>query len=210
MINWDEVKVGVSDINQGGRMKAGLLVVACAMVLGGCAGTESYFDGKTGTRMIDTGTVNALNPSSSLMEVERCDGEVVQAYEWEDNYNDGTVIKHFHPEECKAEGGWRNVQAVGGYQPGYALAPVTTAIGGAAFVTGMDRFGNKMNTSDTNIQNDNNTSSNGGNSLSSARSDAYSNSNAAAAASGGAGGNGYGYGGKGGSGGSVINKGHRR
>lgn len=181
-------------------MKAGWMVAVCAMVLGGCAGTESYFDGKTGTRMIDTGTVNALNPSSSLMEVERCDGEVVQAYEWEENFNDGTIIKHFHPEECKTEEGWRNVKAIGGYQPGYALAPVTTAIGGAAFVIGMDRFGNKMNTSDTNVHQE------GGGA--SARSDAFGQGNSSAAASGGAGGNGYGYGGKGGrggAGGSVNN-----
>ena len=187
-------------------MKGVVLVVVGSVLLGGCAGTESYFDGKTGTRMIDTGSVNAFNPSASLMEVERCEGEVVQAYEWEENYNDGTIIKHFHPEECKAEGGWKNVQAVGGYQPGYAMAPVTTAIGGGLFVLGMDRFGNKMNTSDTNV-----TQQGGGaNSNSSSLGVGGQGGSAAAAASGGAGGNGYGFGGAGGKGGSVNYGKHRR
>ena len=96
-------------------------VVVGAVLLGGCAGTEVYFEKTTNTQEIDTGSVNALNPSSSLMEVRRCEGPVVGAYEREQehNYGDGTtlVTKTYYPMTC--EGGWVEVGKIGGSQPGY-------------------------------------------------------------------------------------------
>lgn len=194
-------------------MKQGMLVVFCMVLLVGCAGVEHYFDKDTGTSNVDSGSINSLNPSSSVLEVRRCEGPVIAPYTTseEHDYGDGTklVIEKHHPMTC--ETGWVDVAKVGGSQPGY-LSFFSSAFQSTMQFLGLREIGKGLGDSGNNTTNNNDTSSNGGNSnsLSSARSDAYSNSNAAASAQGGTGGNGYGYGGKGGSGGSVINKGHRR
>lgn len=143
-------------------------IVLGAVLLGGCAGTEVYFDKKTNTQGIDTGSVNALNPSSSVLEVRRCDGPVVDAYTMEEEYNhaDGTayVTEVHYPMTC--EDGWVSVAAVPATQPGW-MTVWSSVIDGFAFVLGMDRLGHGIGDSGSTTNNTNGSTSNGGQTINS-------------------------------------------
>lgn len=149
-------------------MKAGLLVAVCAMVLGGCAGVETYFDKDTGTQNIDSGSVNVLNPSSSVLEVRRCEGTVIAPYttQEEHDYGDGTklVVEKHHPITC--ETGWVKVAAVPATQPGWGTV-WNGIVDGLFFVWGMDRLGSGIGDSGSTTTNNNDTNSNGGQTINS-------------------------------------------
>lgn len=186
-------------------MKQIWMVVVVAMGLGGCAGVETYFDKDTGTQGIDSGSVNALNPSASVLEVRRCEGPVIAPYTTaeEHDYGDGTklVVEKHHPISC--ETGWVNVATVPATQPGWATI-WNGIVDGFFWVWGMDRLGSGIGDSGSNTTNNNSTNSNGGQTInsnanlnqavSSSSSKALSSSSSRSSASGG----------------SVINKGHHR
>ena len=165
------------------------------MVLGGC-GMTSNIKMENGLLIQEAGQTNLFRPSLSVMQVSKCVQEEGVTTVIDVDGNSETCYGRFIP-----------IATVQGTQAGSMTGIGSAAIQGGAIVGGAYLLANGIEDSGSETTNNNSTSSNGGNSLSSARSDSFSNSNAAAAATGGAGGNGYGYGG---GGGSVINKGHHR
>ena len=149
-------------------MKGVLLVVVGSALLGGCAGVETYFDKDTGTQNIDSGTVNAFNPSASVLEVRRCNGAVIEPYTTseEHDYGDGTklIVEKHHPISC--EGEWVNIATVPATQPGWATV-WNGIVDGFFFVWGMDRLGDGIGDSGSTTNNTNGSTSNGGQTINS-------------------------------------------
>lgn len=180
-------------------MKQGMLVVLCAMVFMTGCGMTSNIKMENGLLIQEAGQTNLFRPSLSVMQVSKCVPEEGITTVIDVDGNSETCYGRFMP-----------IATVQGTQAGSMSGIGSAAIQGGAIVGGAYLLADGIR--DSGDETTNNTSSNGGNSnsLSSSRSDAFGQGNSSAAASGGAGGNGYGYGGKGGSGGSVINKSHRR
>lgn len=178
-------------------MRRGLVVGLCAMVLGGCTGPAINMSANGDFYNLESKSTGALNSSLKTLVTFMCVKDVT-------NYEEIIV----NDEKATCQGRFVVLDKNQAQQTGYMTGVMSAAIQGGAFVGGMYLLGDGIGDSGSRTTNNNDTSSHGGNSnsLSSARSDAYSNSNAAAAASGGAGGNGYGgKGGRGGAGGSVNN-----
>lgn len=179
-------------------MKQIWMIVVVAMVLGGC-GMTSNIKMENGLLIQEAGQTNLFRPSLSVMQVSKCVPEEGVTTVVDVDGNSETCYGRFVP-----------IATVQGTQAGSMSGIGSAAIQGGAIVGGAYLLADGIRDSGSETTNNNNTESNGGNSnsLSSARSDAYSQSGASAAASGGAGGNGYG--GKGGAGGSVSQGKHRR
>lgn len=175
-------------------MRYGLLVLL--VLVTGC-GATSTIKLENGMLIEEAGQTNMFRPSLSVLQVSKCQEQEGVTTVIDIDGNSHTCYGKYVP-----------VAVVQGTQAGSMTGLGGAMIQGGAIVGGAYLLADGIRDSGDETTNNNNTSSNGGNSnsLSSARSDAYSNSNAAAAASGGAGGNGYGgKGGRGGAGGSVNN-----
>ena len=181
-------------------MKQGLVIGLCAVVLGGC-GMTSNIKMENGLLIQEAGQTNLFRPSLSVMQVSKCVQEEGVTTVIDVDGNSETCYGRFVP-----------IATVQGTQAGSMSGIGSAAIQGGAIVGGAYLLADGIRDSGDSVTNNNDTSSSGGNSssLSSNRNDNFNQNLNTNSAQGGSGGNGYGYGGKGGSGGSVINKGHRR
>lgn len=178
------------------------LAVLVLVLMTGC-GATSTLKMENGLLIEEAGQTNLFRPSLSVLQVSKCQEQ------------DGvTTVIDIDGNSHTCYGKYVPVAVVQGTQAGSMTGLGGAMIQGGAVVGGAYLLADGIRDSGSTTTNNNDTSSNGGNSnsLSSSRSDSYSQSGASAAASGGNGGNGYG--GAGGKGGSSMSssgmpRGHR-
>jgi len=173
-------------------MKTGLSVVLCAMVLGGC-GMTSNIKMENGLLIQEAGQTNLFRPSLSVMQVSKCVREEGVTTVIDVDGNSETCYGRFVP-----------VATVQGTQAGSMSGIGSAAIQGGAIVGGAYLLADGIRDSGDSVTNNNDTSSNGGQTINSnanlnqagasSSSKAFSKSSSRSSATGG----------------KVYNKGYRR